>query len=166
MDNSMKTSLSVLVAVGIGVGVLSSELAFAGLTQHPTSYVGNWCMTSGEHFECCSKWNAMSLRIRPDGFDRFGYSCRLVANVLTRAEAYQGTYFCQENTGEKRWMESNWINPAENTLPRLGRTKPTLIEVVPTNTHLACGIYLKANDRKLCKELNLQYSEELRTPLY
>jgi hypothetical protein len=67
--------------------------------------------------------------------------------------------------GSSILMESNWINPAENTLPRLGRAKPHLIEVVPTTTHLACGLYLKANDRKLCKELNLQDSEELRTPL-
>jgi hypothetical protein len=128
--------------------------------QHPKSYVGDWCMTNAGNFERakCVTWSSPSLRMRPDGFDRFEYSCRLVADLLTSSGAYQGTYFCREKASQKRWVESNLVKPAEGD--------SSLLDVEPTKDHLACHIYFRADDRKRCRLFKLDENlEQTRVPI-
>jgi hypothetical protein len=134
--------------------------AQVSVKQHPKSYVGDWCMTNAGNFERgkCMKWSSPSLTMRPDGFERFEYSCRLVADLFTSSGAYQGTYFCREKASQKRWLESNLVNPVKGD--------SNLLDVEPTKDHLACHIYIRADDRKRCRLFRLDENlEQTRIPI-
>jgi hypothetical protein len=151
---------AIILAAALTLTSLGSAGAQVSVKQHPKSYVGDWCKTNAGNFERgkCMEWSSSSLRMRPDGFDRFENSCRLVADLLTRSGAYQGTYFCQEKASQRRWVESNWVNPVEGD--------SSLLDVEPTKDHLACHIYIRADDRKLCRLLKLdENTEQTRVPI-
>jgi hypothetical protein len=160
-ERSMTRAVILAAALTLtSLALACSARAQVSVKQHPKSYVGEWCMTNAGKFERgkCMKWSSESLRMRSDGFDRFEYSCRLVADLLTSSGAYQGTYFCQEKASQKRWVESNWVNPVEGDSSLLG--------VEPTKDHLACHTYIRADDRKRCRLFKLDENvEQTRVPI-